>query len=217
VELSGKGRKVIKQYKDFVIATGIMLGIIFLAYTFWVKPMRNTATYALGRVEAIEEEAKRIETETQAVIEGKDGEISELKAENKKLERTIETIETVLTSKNREITELEAEFVTLTDKDAMILNLQSQVEKWKEQFNLIQEVIGKKNTQIFNLTAQYEAQLEISKSWKLRYDQGKQGYEAERELRKQLAKDLYVSRTGHRVKNFLLLVLGTVTAYEVLK
>lgn len=85
----------------------------------------------------------------------------------------ITVINTAIGAKDKTITDLKAALHNLEaagDLSGQVANLKEQIAAWSEKFTLAESVIAEKDKIIIAWAAKFNAQLEISDSWKAKYD-----------------------------------------------
>jgi len=105
------------------------------------------------------------------------------------LQGNIDSLNTVIATKEDDITKLvgkagkwEQAEAAIVDKDEMIANLRQQVSTWKSAFTLAREQSEAKDEIIFNLTEKYNVQVKISAEYKALW-QGEKALRTNAELR----------------------------------
>ncbi len=193
------------------LAALFFLGLIF----FTVKScnLYDENSVLKGKYATYQTLAKEHTKLMQAAIVEQEKKIKELEQKQIIYEENIKKKEGQIASLHGTTGELEKQRRELTDKDAIIANLDTQIAAWKEKFSLAQSVIEEKDKIIFNLTEKYDAQVTISNSYKLQFEEG-QKLNQIAELRIQsLEKELRISKFTGKIARAGTLILAGLVAY----
>jgi len=196
------------------LAALFFLGLIF----FTVKScnLYDENSVLKGKYATYQTLAKEHTKLMQAAIVEQEKKIKELEQKQIIYEENIKKKEGQIASLHGTTGELEKQRRELTDKDAIIANLDTQIAAWKEKFSLAQSVIEEKDKIIFNLTEKYDAQVTISNSYKLQFEEG-QKLNQIAELRIQsLEKELRISKFTGKIARAGTLILAGLVAYAAL-
>ena len=197
------------------LAALFFLGLIF----FTVKScnLYDENSVLKGKYETYQALAKEHTKLMQAAIAEQEKKIKELEQKQTIYEESIKKKEGQIANLHGTTAELEKKRRELTDKDAIIANLDTQVAAWKEKFSLAQSVIEEKDKIIFNLTEKYDAQVTISNSYKLQFEEG-QKLNQIAELRIQsLEKELRISKFTGKIARAGTLILAGLVVYTLVK
>jgi len=164
-------KEVIKKIKagHWLALAGVLL-LLVIFFSAKSCKLYDESSILKGKYEAYRALAKEGVKQARIIIAEQEKKIKELEQEQIVSEENIEELEDEIIDLGLTTAELEAKRKELKDKDEIIANLDAQIAAWKEKFSLAQAVIGEKDKIIFSLTEKYEAQVKITSSYKLMYE-----------------------------------------------
>lgn len=200
-------KNLFKIYAKYIV--GGVFFILFFFFMFRTCRLYDENSVLKGKYEAYRAIAIEDIRQAQGVIAEQEKKIKALDEKQKTLEASIEKKNGQIKTLNLATAELEKQRKELTDKDEIIANLDAQIAAWKEKFFIAQSIIEEKDKIIFSLTEKYEAQIKISNSYKLMYeDMVKVNAVAELRI-KRLERELRTNRfTGNLGKVSMIALIG---------
>lgn len=160
--------------KKYLLA---IIGILLVCLGLFLTARSCKITDQLSLLKGRYEEAEHIAAANNAILDKKileqEGVIAEQDKVIIKLNKSVSIIYTDIGHRDRDIADLLAklrEAEANNDLPAQIANLKEQVRIWSEKFTLAQAVIAEKDDIIASWATKYASQIQISDSWKLKYE-----------------------------------------------
>ena len=211
-------KSIISTYGKYILS-GLIIALILIGVYrgCMISTLRDSYNQLKGQYDALKKASDAAMTEALAYIKKQDARIVEqtklIEAKDIEIAARYRAIAGLQSS----ITLLEAEYVILTDKDAMIRNLLLQIGVYKEKCLALESVIADKDTQLSSWKLAFEAQVGISETWKKQYE----GEYALRLVADQALsvqeKRLKSLNFGSQFKTVAIIAIGGFFAYDLIR
>lgn len=203
-----------KYWKHFLVGAVIIM-LVCLAYD--ACNARREAVELKQRYDALKYNTDKYKKVAEKTIADKSKEIGLLNNKINELNSNVEEKYNEISAKDERLLELEKTAETLGSQAEIIANLQEQVRIWRDKFSLAEKIIADKDKIIFSLNQKYESQLKITDSYKGLYKNEQQLHELAIERLRVANKRLHTSIFSGRIKNVVLLGLGGLIAYGLVR
>lgn len=198
-----------------IICAALLLLSVFLFYR--ACSLYDGASELKGEYEALKVIQKAEAEKSAAAIKLYESLIAERDSAIAGLNAVIDETEATLEVKERDLKELQALEPLIEDKDELIVNLRAQIAGLTEQFTLARSIIRDKDAIIFSLTEKYEAQVQISLTYRDDRDRAAQLQLVAEKRIKVLEGQVRRTRAGSTLKSVLVAGAAGYIGYSLLR
>ena len=211
-------KSIISTYGKYILFGLIVLLILIGVYRgCMISTLRDSYNQLKGQYDALKKASDAAMTEALAYIKKQDARITEQTKLIEAKDIEIAARYRAIASLQSSITVLEAEYATLTDKDAMIRNLLLQIGVYKEKCLAFESVIQDKDVQLNAWVFKFDAMFKISEQWKkLNNDEHALRLVAENMLVIQ-EKRLKSLSFGTNIKTIAIIAISGFIAYDLIR
>jgi len=211
-------KSIISTYGKYILS-GLIIALILIGVYrgCMLSTLRDQYNQLKGQYDALKKASDAAMTEALVYIKKQDDRIAEQTKLIEAKDIEIAARYRAIASLQSSITILEAEYATLTDKDAMIVNLKSQVNIYKDKCLTFEGIIKDKDDQLAAWAFKFDALFKIREQWeKLYNDEHALRLIADQALSIQ-EKRLKSLSFGSNFKTIAIIAIGGFFAYDLIR